>query len=408
MAMDLQHLFMEQNQLLQRISLEKKRYLYHQINWNLKSIAILGQRGLGKTTMMLQYIKEHYHRSDKALYISLDNPYFQATSLLDFAQEFQSYGGEILFIDEVHKYNDWARHIKSIYDSLSLRVVISGSSILQITKQNVDLSRRTIVYHLENLSFREYLFLKEEATFEHYELEEVLSNHYAIAGEISEKIKPLKLFKEYLEFGCYPFILEDKGSYHQRIIQVINLILESDLPHINTIEMQQIKKLKKLLYLLATSVPFIPNITDLSNATNISRPKLYEYLNYLEEAKIINSIRTPEKGYNIMSKPEKLFMQNTNISYALTKRVDRGSAREAFFVNQIKSYYASQNNFIDEAIFVAKKGDFLVNGIYTFEVGGKSKGFKQIKDMSNSFVASDDIEIGFGAKIPLWLFGFLY
>jgi len=406
--MDIQHLFNEQNQLLKQVSLEKKRYLYQEIDWKLKSIAILGQRGLGKTTMMLQYIKEHYHRSDKALYISLDNPYFQAISLIEFAQEFQDHGGEILFIDEVHKYSDWARHVKSIYDTLSLRVVISGSSILQITKQNVDLSRRTIVYHLENLSFREYLLLKGEATFKSYTLEEILENHYEIAGEISEKIKPLKLFKEYLEFGCYPFILEDKGSYHQRIIQVINLILESDLPHINKIEMQQIIKLKKLLYLLAINVPFIPNITDLAKATNISRPKLYEYLNYLEKAKIINSVRTPEKGYNIMSKPEKLFMQNTNISYALTKKVDIGSAREAFFVNQIKNYYASQNRFIDEAIFVAKKGDFLVNATYTFEIGGKNKSFKQIKDMKNSYVGADDIEVGFKNKIPLWLFGFLY
>jgi predicted AAA+ superfamily ATPase len=406
--MNFQHLFNEQNQLLNQTSLEKKRYLYSEINWNLKSLAILGQRGLGKTTMMLQYIKEHYDKSDKALYISLDNPYFQAISLLEFADEFCSYGGEVLFIDEVHKYSDWARHIKSIYDLLSLRVVVSGSSILQINRQNVDLSRRMILYHLENLSFREYLFLKEEASFESYSLEDILQNHYTIASEITQSIKPLKLFKEYLEFGCYPFILEDRGSYHQRIIQVINLILESDLPHINKIEMQQIRKLKKLLYLLAVSVPFIPNITDLAKATDISRPKLYEYLNYLEEAKIINSIRSPQKGYNIMSKPEKLFMQNTNISSALTQKVNIGSAREAFFVNQIKNYFSLQNRFINEDIFVAKKGDFLVDGTYTFEVGGKNKSFKQIKDMKNSFVASDDIEIGFGAKIPLWLFGFLY
>ncbi len=406
--MNFENLFSEQNQLLNQVSLEKKRYLYDEINWNLKSLAILGQRGLGKTTMMLQYIKEHYHHSNKALYVSLDNPYFQSISLYEFASEFSAYGGEVLFIDEVHKYSDWARHIKSIYDSLSISVVISGSSILQINQQNVDLSRRTIVYHLENLSFREYLLLKEEVSFKHYSLEEIIENHFEIANEISQKIKPLQFFKEYLEFGCYPFILEDKGSYHLRIIQIINLILESDLPHINKIEMQQIRKLKKLLYLLAVSVPFIPNITDLAKATDISRPKLYAYLNYLEEAKIINSIRSPEKGYNIMSKPEKLFMQNTNISFALTKKVDTGSAREAFFVNQIKNYFSLQNRFINEDIFVAKKGDFLVDNSYTFEVGGKNKSFKQIKDIEKSFVASDNLEVGFGNKIPLWLFGFLY
>ncbi|MCH9740163.1 MAG: AAA family ATPase [Epsilonproteobacteria bacterium] len=406
--MELQLIFEEQNRLLKRISLEKKRYLYEKIDWHLKSIGILGQRGLGKTTMMLQYIKEHYSGSDKALYISLDNPYFQSISLLDFAKEYESYGGEVLFIDEVHKYSDWSTHIKKIYDLLDLRVVFSGSSILQISKQNADLSRRTIIYYLENLSFREYLFLKEIASLGTYSLEEILSSHYAISSEISEQIKPLKLFKEYLAFGAYPFILEDQDSYHQRIIQIINLILESDLPHINKIEMQQIRKLKKLLYMLAVNVPFIPNITDLAEATDISRPKLYEYLNDMENAKIINSIRSQEKGYNLMSKPEKLFMQNTNISYALTSKIDTGSAREAFFVNQIKNYYAGQNLFIDEAIYASKRGDFLVNGIYTFEVGGKNKSFKQIKDMERSYVASDDIEIGFGNKIPLWLFGFLY
>lgn len=406
--MDLQIFFEEQQKLLKRIELDKKRYLYSQINWNLKSIGILGQRGLGKTTMMLQYIKEHFLGSDRALYLSLDNPYFQSISLFEFAKEFEAYGGEVLFIDEVHKYNDWSTHIKKIYDVLELKVVFSGSSILQITQQNADLSRRTIIYHLENLSFREYLFLQGIASFEPYSIEEILQSHYTIASTVSEKIKPLKLFKEYLKFGAYPFVLEDKNSYHQRIIQVINLILESDLPYIEKIEMQQIQKLKKLLYMLAVNVPFIPNITDLAKSTNISRPKLYEYLLHLENAKIINSIRSQEKGYNIMSKPEKLFMQNTNISYALTKNIDIGSAREAFFVNQIKNYYASQNLFIDEAIYTSKKGDFLVNGTYTFEVGGKNKSFKQIKDMLNSYVASDDIEVGFGNKIPLWLFGFLY
>ena len=406
--MDLQNILEEQNRLLTNITLDKKRYLYEKINWDLKSIGILGQRGLGKTTMMLQYIKEHYPDSDKALYISLDNPYFQATSLLEFAKEFEMNGGEVLFIDEVHKYNDWSTHIKKIYDILELKVVFSGSSILQITKQNADLSRRTIIYYLENLSFREYLFLQDIATFKSYSLEELLSNHSRISSEISKQIKPIKFFKEYLEFGAYPFILEDKESYHQRIIQIINLILESDLPHIARIEMQQIQKLKKLLYLLAINVPFIPNIKDLAESTNISRPKLYEYLNELENAKIINSIRSQEKGYSLMSKPEKLFMQNTNISHALTSKVDSGSAREAFFVNQIKNYYASQNLFINEAIYASKKGDFLVNTTYTFEVGGKNKGFKQIKEMENSYVASDDIEFGFGNKIPLWLFGFLY
>lgn len=406
--MNLQILFEEQTKLLHKISLDKKRYLYSKINWSLKSIGILGQRGLGKTTMMLQYIKENFTQKNTALYVSLDNPYMQSVSLFEFAKFFEQHGGEVLFVDEVHKYEDWSTHIKNIYDTLELKVVFSGSSILQISQQNSDLSRRSIIYTLENLSFREYLELLDIYKFDSFTLENILENHIAIAQTIAEHIKPLMHFKEYLEYGAYPFILEDKEVYHQKIIQMINLILETDLPHINHIDISQIAKLKKLLYLLATNVPFIPNITDIAKATNISRPKVYDYLEYLERAKVINSIKSKEKGYNIMAKPEKLFMQNTNISYAITASLDTGSAREAYFVNQIKNALSSQTRLLDDRIFSAKKGDFLVDNKYTFEVGGKNKDFSQIKDIQNSYLALDDIEVGYGAKIPLWLFGFLY
>ncbi len=406
--MNLQQLFEDQSKLLSRVQLEQKRYLYSSINWKLKSIGILGQRGVGKTTMMLQYIKEHFNGSDEALYISLDNPYFQTISLLDFAKEFEQYGGKILFVDEVHKYSDWSSHIKTIYDLLDLRIVFSGSSILQISKQDSDLSRRTVVYHLENLSFREYISLKYKKTYEAVSLETLLDEHKDIASTISKEIKPLKLFREYLQYGAYPFIIEDKDSYHQKIIEILNLILEVDMPLINNIEVQQIAKLKRLIYLLAVNVPFIPNIKDLSDSTNISRPKVYEYLNYLENAKIINSLHSKAKGYSILSKPEKLFMQNTNITYALTNNIDIGSARESFFVNQIKNYFGSKTQFLDTTIYIANKGDFLVNETYHFEIGGKNKSFKQIKDIPQSYIAADEIEIGHGNKIPLWLFGFLY
>ncbi|MGE3612029.1 MAG: ATP-binding protein [Sulfurimonas sp.] len=406
--MNLQILFEEQTKLLHKTSLEKKRYLYTKINWSLKSIGILGQRGLGKTTMMLQYIKEYFSDKNSALYVSLDNPYMQSVSLFEFAKFFEQHGGEVLFVDEVHKYENWSTHIKNIYDALELKVVFSGSSILQISQQNSDLSRRSIIYTLENLSFREYLELLDIYKFDSFSLEDILKYHITYAQNISKHIKPLMHFKEYLEFGAYPFILEDKEAYHQKIIQMINLILETDLPHINHIDISQIAKLKKLLYLLATNVPFIPNITDIAKATNISRPKVYDYLEYLERAKVINSIKSKEKGYNIMAKPEKLFMQNTNISYAITANIDTGSGREAFFVNQIKNALSSQTRLIDDRIFSVKKGDFLVDDKYTFEVGGKNKDFSQIKDIENSYLAIDDIEVGYGAKIPLWLFGFMY
>lgn len=406
--MNLQNYFEEQTKLLYKIDISKKRYLYSKIDWSLKSIGILGQRGLGKTTMMLQYIKENFTNSTQALYISLDNLFMQSTSLFEFAKEFEQLGGKVLFIDEIHKYDNWSTHIKNIYDALDLHVVFSGSSILQITKQNSDLSRRSIIYTLENLSFREYLELMDIYTFESYKLEEILKNHIQIATNISHKIKPLMHFKEYLQYGAYPFILEDKDTYHQKIVQMINLILETDLPYVNAIEMSQIVKLKKLLYLLATNVPFIPNITDIAKTTQISRPKVYDYLEYLERAKVINSIKSKAKGYKVLAKPEKLFMQNTNISYAITSNTDIGSRREAFFVNQVKNSFDLHKRLIDDRVFGVKKGDFLVDNRYIFEVGGKNKSFEQIKNVANSFIAADDIEIGFGHKIPLWLFGFLY
>jgi len=392
--------------LLGRVSLKHKRYLYKKIDWSQRLIGILGQRGQGKTTMMLQYIKEHYADDSSALYISLDNPYFQTLSLLDFAQEFSQLGGKVLFIDEVHKYKDWSIHIKLIYDMLDVKVIFSGSSILKMTKQDGDLSRRSLVYHLENMSFREYLSITDTIDLPTYTLKELLDNHIQIATTITAQIKPIKLFRDYMEYGAYPFILEDKAFYHQRIIQIIMLILETDLPYINAIEIAQISKLKKLLYMLAVSVPFVPNVVDLAQATNISRPKIYEYLKYLEDAKIITSLRTQEKGYKIMSKPEKLYMNNPSISYALCASSDKGSLRESFFVNQIKNYYGKR--FLDDAIWTSKVGDFLVEERYVFEVGGKNKSFKQIKDIPDSYIAADDIEIGFGNKIPLWLFGFLY
>jgi len=392
--------------LLGRVSLKHKRYLYTKIDWSQRLIGILGQRGQGKTTMMLQYIKEHYADDSSALYISLDNPYFQTLSLLDFAQEFSQLGGKVLFIDEVHKYKDWSIHIKLIYDMLDVKVIFSGSSILKMTKQDGDLSRRSLVYHLENMSFREYLSITDTIDLPTYTLKELLDNHIQIATTITAQIKPIKLFRDYMEYGAYPFILEDKAFYHQRIIQIIMLILETDLPYINAIEIAQISKLKKLLYMLAVSVPFVPNVVDLAQATNISRPKIYEYLKYLEDAKIITSLRTQEKGYKIMSKPEKLYMNNPSISYALCASSDKGSLRESFFVNQIKNYYGKR--FLDDAIWTSKVGDFLVEERYVFEVGGKNKSFKQIKDIPDSYIAADDIEIGFGNKIPLWLFGFLY
>ena len=403
--MSLQNIYKLQTKLLEKVSLSHKRYLIDKIDWSNKLIGILGQRGTGKTTLMLQYIKENLD-SEKALYISLDMPYFQTNSLFDLAQEFESLGGEYLFIDEVHKYDNWSSDIKNIYDFLDLKVIFSGSSMLQIHRQNGDLSRRAVVYNLENLSFREYLKIKDIYEFNSFTLEEILSNHTKIATEITKDIKILPHFKEYLQYGAYPFILEGIDSYHQKIIAIVNQILEVDMPYVTNIDMTQIKKIKKMFFMLSQSVPFVPNITDISNATNISRPKVYEYLEFLERAKLLIALTSKEKGYNILKKPQKLFLQNSNLNYAFYKDANIGTVRETFFANQIINSCESPVETI--CIYNSKKGDFLVGDKYTFEIGGKNKSFNQIKNIKNSFVAADDIEIGFGNKIPLWLFGFLY
>ena len=400
--------FEEQQRMVSNINLTHKRYLYHQISWDDRCSLIIGQRGIGKTTLMLQHLKEHYFQSTKALYISVDNPYFKNISLYEFAIEFEKFGGEVLYIDEIHKYNEWSTHIKSIYDSSQLKLVISGSSMIQIHDQEADLSRRVILYRLANLSFREYLVFKNIGDFKSFDIEEIFEEHSSIASSIAEKIKPLMYFKEYLKSGCYPFVIEENRSYNHRLIGIINQILEVDMPYVTHIKHTQIDKIKKLVYLLSTSVPMKPNISKLASSIDVSRPTLMEYLYYLELGSLVNSVNEHARGYGVMSKADKLYLYNTNLMYAVSHNVDRGTQREAFFVNQIKSAFYNTPKLIDEHLLLPAKGDFLIDNKFTVEIGGKNKSFEQIKDVEHAFVIADDIEVGFGNKIPLWLFGFLY
>lgn len=400
--------FNEQRRLLDTLS-DKKRYLYHLIDWGLPCLGILGARGTGKTTLMLQSIKERFGKSDRALYISVDSPYFQANPLLDFAKGFYQNGGEALFIDEIHKYPDWSVHIKSIYDAIPrLKVVFSGSSLLQIARQKGDLSRRAIIYNLHGLSFREYLHFAHSVMFDAIPLNDIVKNHQSLTGEICRDLRILRLFKDYLKGGYYPFFLEGAPYFKFKVRETINHILEIDLPLISRIEMRQITKIKKLLYLLSVSQPFEPNITKLSAATDISRPKLYEYLEHLQEAKLLNLVRGKGRGYEILTRPEKIYLENSNLMYAIAEEVNAGSLRELFFVNQIRNASTIHPVLVDDIIELSGRGDFVVKPAYTFEIGGKNKGLKQISDIPDSYVIADDIESGFGRKIPLWLFGFLY
>jgi len=400
--------FEEQQRMVANIDLDHKRYLYTQILWNERCLLVTGQRGVGKTTLMLQHLKTHYLQSPKALYISVDNPYFKNISLYEFAIEFEKFGGEVLYIDEIHKYHEWSTHIKSIYDSSRLKLIISGSSMIQIHDQEADLSRRVMLYRLANLSFREYLAFKNIAEFEPYSIEEIFSEHSSIASRVTEKIKPLMHFKEYLKHGCYPFMIEENKSYNHHLIGVINQILEVDMPYVTNIKHTQIDKIKKLVYLLSTSVPMKPNISKLATSIEVSRPTLMEYLYYLELGSLLNSVNQHARGYGVMSKADKLYMYNTNLMHAISHNAEIGTQREVFFVNQVKSAFYNTAKLLDEHLLLPTQGDFLIENRYTVEIGGKNKSFEQIKDVKDSFVVADDIEVGFGNKIPLWLFGFMY
>jgi predicted AAA+ superfamily ATPase len=376
-----------------------KRYMHHTFDMDEKLIGIIGSRGVGKTTFILQYLKELDVPFEKKLYFSADH--FQAVkySLYEIAEEFSKQGGEVLAIDEIHKYPHFEMELKSIYDTFDLKVIFSGSSALKLEHSKADLSRRAVLYRANGMSFREFLEYETGKAFNAYSLEDILSNHTNIALDINGNIKPFEYFKKYLKYGYYPFYKENKNNYNQKLLEIVNVVLESDLPLIFNIEAKNIFKLKKLLSLLCQSKPYELNISKLSTKIEINRNTLYSYLHYLEAGSLTKMIKQLSKGDAILSKPEKLYLNNTNLNFSYCEERDIGTLREQFFVNQLHLLHS---------IHYSKIGDFLVDGQYIFEIGGKNKSFKQIKDVENSFVVSDDIEIGMGNKIPLWLFGFLY
>ena len=387
---------------LRKTDLSFQRYLADEIHWDGQLSAITGVRGTGKTTMILQHIKKTFGNSPKdALYVSLDNIWFSGNRLFDLANDFEKQGGKYLFIDEVHKYENWSQEIKNIYDSFSdLKVVFTGSSMLEIYKGNADLSRRAVHYVLQGMSFREFLKYEQNIGFEKFTVEDILQNHIEIAGTINEKIRPLPLFNSYLKQGYYPYYKVDKRFYLSKLANTINLILETDLPAVETIEMYSIRKIKKLLWIISQSVPFSPNITDLAADLGVSRNSLLNYLTILERGGLINLLQSSTKGINSLAKPEKIYLNNTNQIYAFdSNKPDIGNLRETFFFNQLKA--AGE-------ITSASKADFTVNSKYIFEVGGKNKGHEQIVGLDNAYLALDNLEYGFGKKIPLWLFGMLY
>jgi uncharacterized protein len=395
----MERLYQISESLLKGISSDFKRYLYNEIDYDSQLIAVTGARGCGKTTLLLQHLKSKA-KKQHALYVSLDDIYFSENKLIYFAEEYHQKGGELLILDEVHKYPNWSQEIKNIYDTLpELRVIFTGSSALEIHKGSHDLSRRALVYNLSGLSFREFIQLKYKIKLPVIELEEILLADNQITHHIINAIKPLKIFNEYLETGYYPFFTNTKQNYLRQLMNTINQVVENDLPSIYNIEFGSTIKMKKLLSILSHIVPYRPNIEDLSRQIGTTRDTLLRYLYFLEKAQIIKWLGKDTHGINYLNKPEKLYLQNTNIAKALSEQPNIGNQRETFFLNQV-----SQKHHIS----YSEKGDFLIDGKFVFEIGGKNKTKKQIRNMKNAFIASDDIEYSYENKIPLWLFGFLY
>lgn len=396
----MENLLLEFQQKIARTTLDFQRYLIDEIDWNNQLIAIKGARGSGKTTLLLQHIKKHLNLKT-TLFVSLDNLYFIEHTVIDLAKNFSKIGGTHLLLDEVHKYANWSRELKLIYDDVpELKVVFTSSSMLEIYKSESDLSRRAVSYDLKEMSFREFIVFETGINLKPIDFTTIIENHTEIASSLLQQIKPIPLFLKYLEFGAYPYYKENSKLYHQKLINTINLIIEIDINAVDHISYELIVKLKKLLFAIATSAPFTPNITKLSERIGASRAVLIQAIKQLERAGLVNELYRPTKGIGALTKPEKLFLNNTNLMYALAKEnTNVGNLRETFFVNQFKNL---------AVIHLAEQGDFLINEKYTFEIGGKNKKQVQIQNIDNSFIAKDNIEIGVGNVIPVWLFGFLY
>lgn len=363
-------------------------------------IGIKGARGTGKSTLLLQFAKR-YLTGRKRLYVSLDDIIFSDITIPELADNFVKLGGEYLLLDEVHHYRNWPQEIKNIYDRYpDLKMIFTGSSMLHLSKGSSTLSRRAVIYNLPGLSFREYLVFTRGITFSAVTIEEILTNHIELAKRIWKQLKPLEAFSEYLLNGYYPYFIENPNTYDFRLRESVMKVLESDLPYVTNMDYSNMDKIKQLLYIISQSVPFKPNIEKLSERLHIGKNTLKLYIRYLNDASIINTLYSSKKGITLLTKPEKIYLHHPNLMYCLSsEQADKGNIRESFFVNQVQYIYTIQ---------YPEQGDFLVNNKWLFEIGGKNKGKKQIRDHTNAWLALDGIETGFGNTIPLWLFGFLY
>ncbi len=403
---DLSELFSLQNSLFAYTSEKSTRYLYDKINWTNRLLGIVGGRGTGKTTMLLQYMKEKKKTGKKVLYISADHIRVEAFGIYEIGSSFFKTGGQMLVIDEIHKYQNWAQEVKNLYDSFPEAILMfSGSSALQLQLGKSDLSRRAVYYTMPILSFREYLLFNEGYSHPSYKLQELLQYHTDLAEAIRPSRAILGSFGEYLKVGAYPFFLEGRDEYHKKLENVITKVLYEDIPATEGIRFSGIPALKKILFEIATSPPFELNIEKMSNRLGIARTTVYTYLEHLTQAGLIIKVMPQGSGSRLTRKPSKLFMANTNLLRTVGGRLQPedpiGTVRENFFVSQFAG--AKEYN-----VRAALKGDFIIDETYLFEVGGRSKSQHQIQEHQNGYIVKDDIEVGYGKIIPLWMFGFLY
>ncbi len=394
-----------QNRISQSVNDLPRRYLYKDINFDQRLIGLVGARGVGKTTLLLQYLKTEFNDPVIALYISADHIQVEAIGIMDIVAEHHRNGGKVLVIDEIHKLNNWAQIVKTLYDSYpKMRFIISGSSAFQIKTQGYDLSRRLVYYSLSGLSFREFISLKKEIIYPSFSITDILKNHSKIAAEITDRVNIHPFFREYLQSGYYPFWIEGKAEYPQKIENIINKIFYEDIPSSFPIKYDAIRQLKRLLYIIATSNPFQVNISKLANELHIARESLYQYIDFLDISFVIHRLWKPSSGKAFQRKPEKLFLHNTNIISYLHPQFQRfteakGTLRETFFVNQFMS---------NHQLYSSVRADFEDENNNQFEIGGKSKKLGQLDSPINGYLILDDISIGNKNTIPLYLFGFLY
>ena len=400
-------LFRKHDRLLANTSMDIVRDQMNQIHWNAQIISIMGPKGVGKSTLLRQYVKRNYQIGDRrSLYCSADSVDFSTRTLVELAEQFFINGGELLIVDEIHKYkpgtSDWSKEVKEIYELFpKLKLIVSGSSLLKLKEGDADLSRRAIKYTMPGLSFREALRFYHGLDFPKWTLEDILTHPFDLWEMVTSKCKPVVHFKEYLEKGYYPFLLEGEGEYFTRIEQVVNYIIETELPQICKVDVANIRKLQALVKLIAEEVPFELNANKIAGSMEIGRDTVVEYLKYLGDAKILNLLYSDRKKTGKLSKPDKVYLENPNLLYAIAPdKVEIGTARESFAVNSL-----SESHLVE---YGKAQGDFKIDSKYTFEIGGRSKDFSQIAGIPDSYIFADDWDMPDGAKLPLWMLGFLY